>query len=1036
MHRRAFSTEAKTYVSTPYAEMTIGCPKETAVREKRVAMTPSNVAVLIKEGCKAVMVESGCGIAAGFTDASYTAAGAQVVNFATAMKADIVVKVREPTVTEIKAMANGSTLMSFVRPAQNAEAVKEMEAKGMSCYAMESIPRTVSRAQTFDALSSMANLSGYKAVVEASSAFGSSFKPMMTAAGKVAPAKVLVIGAGVAGLQAIQTAKNMGTDVRCFDVRAATKEQVVSAGGKFLTVDIEEDGSGAGGYAKEMSPEFLAAEKALFERQCREVDIIITTALIPGRKAPVLIEQHMVEMMKPGSVCVDLAAEAGGNVAGTVADEMITTANGVKIIGYTDMPSRLPTVSSTMYSNNVVKLLLDQGPKGEWQINLDEPVCRGTVIIHKGERLAAYIPPPPPAPPVQAVVEEAAPVAQDSPFVKQFKRAGMLTAGLSAALATGVGTPPVFLTGLSTFVLAFVVGYQVVWGVSPALHSPLMSVTNAVSGLVIVGGLVLSGGGMVPDNAAHWLAASAVTLASINIFGGFHVTGRMLDMFKRPDDPPEYNSVWLLPAAVFGSAFLYSHFALGMTHIYGMAYLCASVLSIVAIGGLGSVSTARIGNSCGQLGVFFGVLGTLAMLSANLPLPLLMQMAGCMTLGGSVGYFIADRAGPTELPQLVAAFHSFVGLAAVLVSLSSHLIEASHFATHPLGGIQQFAIYWGSVIGGVTFTGSIVAFLKLAEMKSSKALALPGKDIINLATLAGFLGFFGMYISPGMTPESAMTPLLAATGLSFAAGWHLTDSVGGADMPVCITVLNSYSGWALVCEGFMLQNSLLVTVGSLIGTSGAILTYIMCVAMNRSLANVLFGGFGAPKGEARAVTGTHAATNISETVTMLCEASSVVIVPGYGLAVAQGQYPLAEMVKLLVANGIVVRFGIHPVAGRMPGQLNVLLAEAGVDYDLVLEMDEINDDLKNTDVTLVIGANDVVNPSALDDPNSALAGMPVLKVWDAKNSIVMKRSMAAGYAGAENPLFFKENNWMLFGDAKKSCEELRDGVKTFFASPH
>jgi NAD/NADP transhydrogenase beta subunit len=284
-----------------------------------------------------------------------------------------------------------------------------------------------------------------------------------------------------------------------------------------------------------------------------------------------------------------------------------------------------------------------------------------------------------------------------------------------------------------------------------------------------------------------------------------------------------------------------------------------------------------------------------------------------------------------------------------------------------------------------------------------------------------------------MNMQSSLTPLLAATAVSFFAGWHLTDSVGGADMPVCITVLNSYSGWALVCEGFMMQNNLLLIVGSLVGTSGAILTYVMCVAMNRSIANVLFGGYGAlAKGPKKEVTGVHKESTTGEICAMLCEAQSVIIVPGYGLAVAQGQYPLAEMVKTLQANGVKVRFGIHPVAGRMPGQLNVLLAEAGIPYDIVLEMDEINEDFPETDVAMVLGANDVVNPDAIDDPDSALAGMPVLHVWEAKQCVMMKRSMAAGYAGVDNPLMFKDNNYMYLGDAKKNCEALRDAVKAHF----
>ena len=818
--------------------------------------------------------------------------------------------------------------------------------------------------------------------------------------------------------------------VRCFDVRAATKEQVVSAGGEFLTVEIAEDGSGAGGYAKEMSPEFLAAERELFEKQCKEVDIIISTALIPGKKAPLLIEQHMVEMLKPGSVCVDLAAEAGGNIAGTKVDEVVTTPNGVTIIGHTDLPSRLSTVSSMMFSNNLVKFMLDQGPKGEYAIDLDEPVCRGTMLAHEGKILDLWVPPPPPPPPKKEAPPPPPPVDH---FRNALKRVLFTTAMFGTTLGVGMSAPPVFFAGMTTFALATIVGYQLVWSVTPALHSPLMSVTNAISGLVVVGGMCFMGGGYLPSSAAQALAAAAVAIASINVIGGFHVTGRMLDMFKREGDPEEYHLLWLIPTFAFAAGFGYGHIVLGMTELYQLAYLVASVMCVLSLGGLASQETARLGNSWGKMGAFMGILGTVAMLSQTMPVDVFIQMAACSALGGAVGFYIANNIEPTQLPQLVAAFHSFVGLAAVFVSISGHLLEASHFATHPLGGIQQFAIFWGNVIGGVTFTGSIVAFLKLAEMKSSKALSLPGKDYINVATLVATLGLYGWYISPGMTPDSALVPLLAASALSFAAGWHLTDSVGGADMPVCITVLNSYSGWALVCEGFMMQNAMLLIVGSLVGSSGAILTYVMCVAMNRNITNVLFGGYGTGKATAKVHTGVHKEASLADVTAMLCEAQDIIIAPGYGLAVAQGQYALAEMVKCLTENGIRVRFGIHPVAGRMPGQLNVLLAEAGVPYDIVFEMDEINDDFKECDVAVVLGANDTVNPDAVDDPDCALAGMPVLHVWEAKQSVMMKRSMASGYAGVDNPLFFKENNWMFLGDAKKNCEALRDSVKTHFA---
>jgi NAD(P) transhydrogenase len=404
-----------------------------------------------------------------------------------------------------------------------------------------------------------------------------------------------------------------------------------------------------------------------------------------------------------------------------------------------------------------------------------------------------------------------------------------------------------------------------------------------------------------------------------------------------------------------------------------------------------------------------------------------VQMGACAAIGGSAGLVIANKISPMDLPQLVAAFHSLVGLAAVLTCWASHLVDVQHFAHDPMAGIHMGAIYFGSLIGGVTFTGSIVAFAKLDGRLRSGALQYTGRDATNVVMGVACVGLGYTYFT-----APSFTPLCAATLVSFAAGYHLVDSVGGADMPVCITILNSYSGWALVCEGFMLNNSLLTVVGSLIGSSGAILTWIMCVAMNRSIWNVVFGSYASLGSSEAAITGEHKESKSDEVVNWLCEAREVIIVPGFGLCQGQAQYATAEMSKILNDNGVRLRFGIHPVAGRMPGQLNVLLAEAGVPYDVVFEMDELNEDFPNTDVSLVIGANDVVNPSALEDPNSALAGMPVLHVWKAKTCVVMKRSMATGYAGVQNPLFFKENNYMLFGDAKKVCEQLRDGVKAHF----
>jgi NAD(P) transhydrogenase len=433
------------------------------------------------------------------------------------------------------------------------------------------------------------------------------------------------------------------------------------------------------------------------------------------------------------------------------------------------------------------------------------------------------------------------------------------------------------------------------------------------------------------------------------------------------------------------------------------------------------------------MGVGVGIVGTLLHLTETQSFAGFLQIAAAMAAGGYVGYNIAGKVGPTELPQLVAAFHSFVGLAACFVSISGHIEHSPQFYSGVAGSLQTIEmtmIYLGSLIGGVTFTGSIVAFLKLQGSLRSKALELPYKNEINIATGLTALTLGALYMRAG-TSADAIIYLVGGTALSFGAGWHLVDSVGGADMPVCVTVLNSYSGWALVCEGFMMNNNLLLMVGTLIGTSGAILTHIMCVAMNRSIANVIFGGY-VSKGPAKTYEGEAQITNVEKVVEELVHAENILIVPGYGMAVSSAQYAVAELVRTLRDQGKTVKFAIHPVAGRMPGQLNVLLAEAQVPYDIVHEMEEVEDDMKNFDIALVIGANDTVNPAALDDPNSAIAGMPVIKVWECKQSVMMKRSLAAGYAGVDNPLFFKTNNYMLLGDGKVRCEELRDQVKKHY----
>lgn len=449
-----------------------------------------------------------------------------------------------------------------------------------------------------------------------------------------------------------------------------------------------------------------------------------------------------------------------------------------------------------------------------------------------------------------------------------------------------------------------------------------------------------------------------------------------------------------------------------------VAYIAASALFILSLGGLSHQETARKGNIYGIIGMSIAFIATA--LSAEVTN--YGTLIAMIVPAAIIGAILASRVAMTSMPELVAILHSFVGMAAVLVGIASYLHPDSSLVGVE-ATIHELEVYIGVFIGAVTFTGSVIAFGKLRAILSSKPLMLPARHFLNLAMLAGtlYLGYLFM------TTENGLNPLLIMTGIACVLGVHLVMSIGGADMPVVISMLNSYSGWAAAAAGFMLSNDLLIITGALVGSSGAILSYIMCRAMNRSFISVILGGFGAAEGSSAGSGSTQPAgkatsVTVEETVDILKDARSVIIVPGYGMAVAQAQHPVSEITKLLRDRGTKVRFGIHPVAGRLPGHMNVLLAEAQVPYDIVLEMDEINDDFPETDVVLVIGANDTVNPGAIEDPTSPIAGMPVLEVWKAEKVIVMKRSLASGYAGVDNPLFYKENSLMLFGDARKNVD--------------
>ncbi|MFZ3324311.1 MAG: Re/Si-specific NAD(P)(+) transhydrogenase subunit beta [Usitatibacter sp.] len=462
-------------------------------------------------------------------------------------------------------------------------------------------------------------------------------------------------------------------------------------------------------------------------------------------------------------------------------------------------------------------------------------------------------------------------------------------------------------------------------------------------------------------------------------------------------------------------------------------YIAATILFILSLGGLSNPESSRRGNLYGMIGMAIAVLATI--FGPRVTPGALGWIAAALVLGASIGLYLARTVKMTQMPELVAFMHSLVGLVAMLVGYASFIDPAASAGmTAAEATIHHAEIYLGVLIGAVTLSGSVIAFGKLSARISGKPLLLPARHWLNLILLIVVI-YYGYAFLNAHSIDAGMTPLVVMSVVALLFGVHMVMAIGGADMPVVVSMLNSYSGWAAAATGFMLSNDLLIVTGALVGSSGAILSYIMCRAMNRNFLSVIAGGFGGesakPKaaGDAAQPAGEVTSVSAQETADLLKEAKSVIIVPGYGMAVAQAQHTVFEITKKLRDLGKTVRFGIHPVAGRMPGHMNVLLAEAKVPYDIVMEMDEINEDFPDTDVAIVIGANDIVNPSAQEDPSSPIAGMPVLEVWKAHTSIVMKRSMASGYAGVDNPLFYKENNRMLFGDAKKMLDEVLAALK-------
>ncbi|CAJ1358097.1 unnamed protein product [Effrenium voratum] len=990
----------------------------TSKGDQRVSMVPDVAEQLIKDGY-GVNVEKGAGVYSGFADQAYVQKGCRIANRAEVIKKSSVLFSIEPPVSDFAA-CKGKVVISWVGRLldKGKDICEKAKAAGVTLIDVTAVPR-ITIAQKLDVLSSQAKVAGHRAVIEASYAFGRFHTAEMTAAGKYPPSQTFVLGCGVAGLAAIGTSKAMGSVVRAWDVRDVS-DQVHSMGAKWVAVDFKESGEGQGGYAKESSDAFKKFQQEIFKKVLSEVDIAISTAAIPGRPSPLLITKDAVAAMKPGSVIVDLAAQGGGNCELTKPNEIYTTENGVTIIGYSDMPARMANQASTMYAQNMCNLLRHIHAKGkaaEFLKNLNGALDAGeegdivsrSIVCSRNGQLVKMPPPPQPTPvkPKAAAPAEKK-AAKADPLKASLVSAFVLTFGICCLLAMGEGVKSSLLT---TFLLAGAAGYQAVWGVAHALHTPLMSVTNAISGCTAIGGLLLLEKSESP--VAYQLAALAVLVSSVNIFGGFVVSQRMLNLFKKPGDK-DYSGMMLFPAVIF------LIISLQAPDLLKAVSTVSALLCVAAIGGLATMSTANAGCKFGMVGVFGGMIATMVGLSkANLLFSSLL-----LVIGGSAGIFMGLKVSPIALPQTVAAFHSLVGLAAMCTSIGS-------FVSRPVSGatMENTSAILGDFIGGVTLTGSLIAFGKLNGNLSSKELSLPGKNYLNLTGLFLFIFFMYLYLQPD--EKHGVLILWIVGALACLMGLHLVASVGGGDMPVCITVLNSYSGWALVAEGFLLNSNVLTIVGSLIGFSGAILTKIMCDAMNRDIFNVLFGGMN----NAPAVKGDdtgpkeHVECNVDLCAEMLVNAKEVLVVPGYGMAMARAQTPMGELAAMLRKNNITLKFGVHPVAGRMPGQMNVLLAEAGVPHEWVLEMDEVNPDMENFDVVLVMGANDVVNSAAQELEGCAIWGMPVIEVWRAKKVIFCKRSMGGGYADLDNPVFYKSNTEMLLGDGKKTADSLVTKVR-------
>jgi NAD(P) transhydrogenase len=1023
----------------------LGVLKESkvGVPETRVSLVADSVKQLVSDKYQ-VFVERDAGVAASQTNEMYEKAGASITDRASVIsKSDVIFAINPPA--DFSGM-RGKVVISWVssRLPEGKALVAKAQAAGVTLLDVTMVPR-ITIAQKLDVLSSQGKVAGHRAVIEASTLFGRFHQSEMTAAGKYPPSETIILGCGVAGLAAIGTSRALGSQVKAWDVRDAAKEQVESMGAKWITVDFKEDAAGAGGYAKACSAEFEKKQHEVFEQHMRTADIVITTAAIPGAPSPVLIREDMVKVMKPGSVIIDLAAVGGGNCKATERGKVVQK-DGVWIVGYEDLPGRMAQQASAMYGQNMVNLVRHIAEKGKTNFvqklmaNLmvhveksgeAEPVSSAIVCCFDGK---VNTPPPPPAnlgkQSKKGPAKSAKKVADPNPFGDAFSKLLVLTVAFLAILGMGQGGPKVEPI-LRSFLLSGAAGYQAVWGVAHALHTPLMAVTNAISGLTVVGGMKIFTKVWIENSsdikeATLFLGAVSVAVSTVNIFGGFIVTHRMLSLFKRKEkdgstkkEDEDYTSMLLLLVVLLcGWDF----------QVGGSSPVVESICSCLCIGAIACLAThktANLGCKLGVMGVITAVIVTfiscfqdLSRADADVSTALCF-LAGSLGAGAVLGMIVGASADPMKLPQTVAAFHSLVGLAAMMTSVAAYMKQP-----HEAFDIENISAVLGNIIGAITLTGSIIAFLKLDGRMKSKEWNLPFKNFINIGLA---LACFGLGFLVCTDVDLGIMCMCAIAGISCVLGVHLVASVGGGDMPVCVTVLNSYSGWALAAEGFNLSSPLLAAVGAVIGFSGAILTKIMCDAMNRDIMNVIFGGMNVAAPASKGDEGPKSdpiETNANEVAALLADANKVAIVPGYGMAQARAQGPVGMLASQLRERGVECNFVIHPVAGRMPGQMNVLLAEADVPHDWVKEMDEVNDHLDGYDVCICIGSNDIVNSAAEEIPDCSIAGMPVIQVWKSKKVVFMKRSLGGGYADLENPVFRKENTLMFLGDGKKKVEEL------------